>query len=1001
MKKSFLVFTTFLLIVSFLGCNPKEDPTTQTTNQTNNTVTTESNNNNQFTIDDFYNQLISCKEHIDNILNNQLEEQSTSSSPNINKLAQTTITNNNIKTTSREEILNVHNSMHLEQIHDDYIEHLTNTEMFMSDIQDLLESQEDIPLFEPFHPEGDTSITYEFIISEEGYILINARYNTVHLYLKIGLTNDLLDYQEFHYFYSQDSLSPKDDLEMTFNYFKFLENEEAVYLNYLKNSSSLIYTNIQDSKQFEITKGNNIIEGASQEQPGYVLNVYNNETNVRTYLQIIEDEIISEAYNVYDEHGQVFTYKDEDFNDDMKTLSINIATATGWDYVVTNGYLNDGFNESIGVFLEDGTKIFNGSFYYHYNPMNSFVNLLFEFDETTEITNELFSLNQYGMSLDHPKANVEFLNQIKLENIELIKSLIQIDNLDFFTEDLQQEIYNYVDEDIRNDLEGNNEEPIETTGDVDEFLDAFIQFNNNLNINPNYQTRTAVTTSILDDNNTVLSESTSRSVIDFDLNAKYYRNYTYSGHNSFTYVLDGTKEKLIEFEYKGTYASYYIISDESTPSNFLEAYNEISGDNLTLDDMLNGVISITQTDERIFEFDVTTTFLSGGGVDMNILLEQQGITGLNNQTVKITYEFNEDYTRYEMIYTIENLTFDNYNVEISVDSSTEIETVIIISPQDLEYLKYVLPQTIEQTDFDLIGGPGDYAIPQGISYLRIYLEPGEYQIRLDGLSRDPEFTMMNEDLNTLEYDGKRFEATYEGYYYLKIVSTMRQNLTVYITNNPTPIYHNFDLSLENSNFEEYIDFAGSNYYHIAVPSATYDRLLIIYPYLFNDSDRNNLLFLDANIHEMNYYETCNFDWRNKTCYIYLPADQEIEFDLNGFYVGDFGFNYEYYEIPEGEFDNNHTWDNINESLMLWITEDSSIAHVDFTITEAGSYELNTYYKDLGHSYQDATLYQSDGTRVSFDWDRAITLEVGDYYIEFNASYSSELFVLIITEIIKN
>lgn len=998
MKKTVVIFVMLFLVASFIGCNSKEETTSQVTSQTDNITTAENLSNDQFSIGDFYNEFIIFKEHIDDIISEKHTEKTVLSNGDVTAPTVALLSSEDYETYTREEILTAHNNTTFDLVQDDYIEQLTTTEAFMSDVLDLLENQEDIHLFEPFHPEGDTSKTYEFIMSESGYILIDALYDTVHLYLKMGLDNELLDYQEFHYYYSGSSPSPKEGLEMTFNYFKFLEDKEAVYVNSNADNASLRYTNIQDDEQFVVSKGNNLIEGPEYEETGYSINIYDRETNVRSYLQIVNNEIIGEAYDVFDDNGSVYLFDDYMHGDGVKSLQINIATATGWDYVVANRNGNDENDELSGIFLNDGTKLFSGRFNCTYTENYGFVGVWINLDETTEITDELFSLNQYGMDLEHPKANVAFLNEIKLENFDAVKEGLQIDNLNFFAENLSQELYNYVDQDIRDDIEGKNQEPIVTTGDVEAFLDIMEQFNQNVEETPNYHTDSAVTIRIYD-NEQVISESTSTNTIDFDLNAKYYRNYTHAGSTNYSYVLDGTKDQLIEFEIKEISASYYILSDQATISSFMEAYEDVSG-STSANDMLDNVKTITQIDDSTFELDVTTSFLGEGGIDLSVLLEQQGIVGLSDQTIIITFAFNDDLTDYSVSYTLENLSFDDYEVEISSHSLTEIKSVTIMSPQDLEYLVYYLPQSIDQTEFDLVGGNGYYAINRGTSYLRTYLEPGQYTVNLNGLHYDPDFIVLDKDSNTLECIDQRFEATYEGYYYIKITSTSSQNLDVKIRYSPTPQIFEFDLDGENGTFEEHINVGGYDFYSINVPNATYDRLLAIHPYLFSEDSEEPILNLWAEIEEINFHDGCDFNSNKETCYLYLPANQIITFSLYGYYEGEFGFDYEYYEIPQGDFDNTHTWNDYTEPIMLWITDDSPVAHVDFSITETGSYRLDSFYKDIGYSYQKARLCSSDGTQLTFDWDYAITLEPGDYYIEYYSDYSQTLLLFIVAEIIQ-
>ena len=1018
MKKIILLFVLILVGISFIGCNPEEettttnsttDTTTQVTTTVNTTVptsadlvTTTEDITQKYTISDFYSQLISCKEHIDNIIGEYVVEQSAIFTQNIIELGYYMSDTEYTQTYTREQILEAHYNASFDLVYDDYLEQLINTELFISDVKSVIESDEEIQLFVPFHPNGDASITYEFIMSESGYILIDALYYTQHSYLKMGVMDDLLEYQEFHYFYETGSMNPKDDIELVFNYFKFLENEEAVYINYLGDVATLRYTNIQSDEQFSISLGNNIIEGPEEVQSGYVLNMYDRETNVRSYLQIANNEIVGETYDVFDEYGQVYRYDNYDFYDGQKSLQINVATATGWDYVVASDYSDPEIDELTGVYLNDGTKIFDGRMNCTYTPTYGFVGLWLNFDENDEITDEIFSMNQFGMNLDHPKANVEFLNQIRLSNVEQVKSRFQIENLDFFTEDLHQELYNFIDQDIRDDIEGVNDEPIITTGDVEEFEDALDQFNANLSETPNYQTNTLVTTTIYDQSGNVFAESSTTSIIDFDLNAMYYRDYTNAGSRNYSYIIDGTQGQLIEFEWYGMNAKYYILDEEATTSSFMQAYGDVTNKDETFDDMLNGVKSIEQINATTFELSVTSKFLSGGGVDIDILLEQMGITGLGDQTIIVTFEFNEDFTDFEVTYVLGDLSFDDYTLEISSVSLTEIKPVTVISPQNQEYVHYYLPQSINQTTYEKASIGGRYVLYEGYSYMRIYLEPGEYSVDVYGLHNYPTVSILDSDLNMLEYD-MRFEATYEGYYYVKIYSNTEQNADIIIRDNPSPTFTEFDIFAEDGVLEEYVDLIAFSFYSIVIPSATTERLIILHPYIVEVLSEEAILELWIEMDEINYHDGCIIDETKGevTCYLYLPANYDIIVDLNGYFTGTFGFEYEYFDIPQGAFDNNHTWTDLTETLMLWITDDSPVAHVDFTITEAGLYELNTFYKDYGYSYHYAELYSSDGTKITYDWDNSISLQPGDYYIEFIPGYTSTLKVLIITEIIKH
>ncbi len=83
-----------------------------------------------------------------------------------------------------------------------------------------------------------------------------------------------------------------------------------------------------------------------------------------------------------------------------------------------------------------------------------------------------------------------------------------------------------------------------------------------------------------------------------------------------------------------------------------------------------------------------------------------------------------------------------------------------------------------------------------------------------------------------------------------------------------------------------------------------------------------------------------------------------------------------------------------------MTDDSPVVHINFTITETGSYQLSTFYKNFGQTYQVAKLYRNDGTLIASNWRSAPSLQTGDYYIEYTSSSHSGIFVLIIPKIIK-
>jgi hypothetical protein len=192
---------------------------------------------------------------------------------------------------------------------------------------------------------------------------------------------------------------------------------------------------------------------------------------------------------------------------------------------------------------------------------------------------------------------------------------------------------------------------------------------------------------------------------------------------------------------------------------------------------------------------------------------------------------------------------------------------------------------------------------------------------------------------------------------------------------------------------------------ITVPSSTYDRVMVINQDNISPLIENyDTVHVNINLEDIYYFDSFspNLEEEPKSgpAYIYLPKNREIVLDLNGYYYGTYAFDYAYITVPTGSFDNTYNWEDLTFSPILWMTEESQVAHVNFSITEAGSYDLDTYYKDFGYSYQNAMLYKSDGTLVSYDWRTFLNLQPGEYFIEYTPGYYSDLFVLVIPKIVK-
>jgi hypothetical protein len=957
-----------------------------------------------YSFEDFYQDFLIYEEHLNVIVEGKDILQETKARRV--SYRETSSTDEWLETIQREDILASHYASNFDKVFDTYYEHLLSTRNLMQSVKAAISGNEDIELNQAFVPLNISDASFTFVKSSEGYILIDALIGIEHTFLKLSLNENLLDYQEFHYYYDVNHISQDTGIQLNYYYFKFLENKEAVYINHNESYSHLSYVNIEEDEEFSISVGTQIIETQDYDTKGYTISRFDRETNSQSYLDVVNDEIIGETYDIFDEFGSVYRYDDHDVSDGLIQLQVNFVTATGWDYVVVSQASNEEIDAATGIYLEDGTKIYDDPIGYVYTPTYGSLSLGIDLTSKEELTDELFSLNQFQMNLEHPKANLAFFNQVDIDHFYEIKEEFQIENLDMFSEDLDDELYQYIDEDIRFALEGKNNPDVPTVplGDVGAYQEAMSLFDQNMEAFPEYVSNSVTSLNLKDSKGEVVATASIYEDSIYSLNDLYFRYVQTGSDFAYRYDIDGTKDKIVIFESSGPTSRYHIFSEEATQDNFIKAYEDV-----LYTEEKNVINRINQVNETTFELYLFADHLKIGGVRLVTLYEQMGISGLSGQELMIELIFSDDFKSYDQTMKIKDLSVKvnqkDYTIELDMSYAISIKTPIsYTSPIDLDYYKFFLPKDIRDVLFIKGLHYDRYVLDRGIQYLHLWLSPGEYSVEVYGDYVDTIVKIYDDEGHELIQD-QRFTVSEEGLIIVEIKSSIKQSADIYVKENPLPTDIVFTFDDFDSALLEIYEPNSSMTYTIQVPISDNDRLLVIYPYMIEPFDSEHMLSIEYQLEGYRVSAHCDMisiDGVQEPCYFYLPKQEDIVFKLKGDYRGDFVIEYAYLTVPTETTFESLTWEDLDEKVMSLLTFEQQETVIHFQITEAGYYELDINYMNYHYSYQDATLYDRYGNVMTIDWEYQIYLEIGAYSINVHTTnVGNDVSVLCILKMIHH
>lgn len=352
----------------------------------------------EFTMTDFYQNLTEIRERMDEILEADIEERANSSFSSATPLDNPLLT-----THRRDDLLAIYEHSEYDLVEGDYLENLETTRMWMDEIVAVIDAQDIIVLGEDVSPDPtNPELRYRFTMASETFLVVDKRDGHTFSYIKVGLDEDLLKYDEIHYIYDLEGETLSIAQSLLYNYFRFSENNEAVYINSDTDESSLRYTSIQSGRQFTVARGTTILESeVDPDAVGYFLDAYDPVQHALISMTVKDGVILSESYRILSPNVLLYDYSDSNRFDDSYEFTFNIIPATGWDYaVVTQGGTNEEVLAAQGIYRDDGTRLYDGHVYNTVTPTYAYLGLKAE--KEGSIGEATFDVSEYGLTLDDP-----------------------------------------------------------------------------------------------------------------------------------------------------------------------------------------------------------------------------------------------------------------------------------------------------------------------------------------------------------------------------------------------------------------------------------------------------------------------------------------------------------------------------------------------------------------------------------------------------------------------
>jgi len=443
MKKIINIILVLSLSVFFVGCKDDTEDTEDTEDLSN------------LNIDSYYEKAVEYQEKLSDLIDNEV--QMNMEFENVIEPLKFSILNSandldDLKKYPKEHFMDVYSNQPGYQNDIDRTEFLYLYKDLLDFIIEELEknSIEELDVFIELNllQFEDISVSCSFSSQEE--IIFKLDYITgefrIMTAFKTGYENDTFYVKELDYYHYEGDIN--------YIYSEFYEDDYYMSINVnSEDDFSYLFTSVRTDEHFVLAKVDGVIEGQEEAYGGYSILWYDTVSQIRYNVGFSrEDVVLSEYYEVFNDHGIVFSYIDYDTLNPEVRFAWNMLEASGWDYAYVDDLESSNPQPGDGIYKDD-VLLFDGD-KFNVGLNDNYANLRIEKEfNINEYTEEQLNLTEYGLTFSIENLNFDYIENLKYQASVASKDYEYFKGIDFFGNDIVSDFIDMIDNDITFDLD--------------------------------------------------------------------------------------------------------------------------------------------------------------------------------------------------------------------------------------------------------------------------------------------------------------------------------------------------------------------------------------------------------------------------------------------------------------------------------------------------------------------------------------------------------------------